>query len=277
MKSWKINPESKDVAKYVECYWFLEKEPGDVGSNYPQLNPDPHAHLILSNKGYKFHYEHNHVFQQGHGSHWIFPHINTYTMDHSEPFRIMGIKFKVGALYPFKTDLPDFKLDAVVPVGINELESLASNSESLLSHSLKGRHEICNKLDAILKPWLHQGIEDKHSELVRNILPLFYHNTPIAQIGTSLQCSQRTIERSFLKVTNLTLKQYQSVFRLENILNYLYKRNDQIDWADIAAKFEFSDQPHLIRYLKSAIGKTPGEYVKQRDLTIDIYGDFEIE
>ncbi len=277
MKNWKLNPESKDVAKYVECYWFLEKEPSDIGSNHPQLNPDPHAHLILSNTGYKYHYEHNHVFQQGHGSHWIFPHINTFTMDHSEPFRIMGIKFKVGALYSFKTCLPDFKLDAVVPVGINELESLlASYGEMLLSDSLNDPEEVCNKLDEIFKPLLHQAIEDKHSELVRNILPLF-DQTQIAQIGTSLQRSQRTIERSFLKVTNLTLKQYQSVSRLENILNYLYKRNDQIDWADIAAKFEFSDQPHLIRYLKSAIGKTPGEYVKQRDLTIDIYGDFEIQ
>jgi len=277
MKTWKITPGSKDVSKYVECYWFLEKELRDVGSNYPQLNPDPNAHLILSSREYQFYYEHNHARQQGHGSHWIFPHINTFTMDHSEPFRIMGIKFKVGALYSFKTCLPDFKLDTVVPTGINELESLASNSERLLSNSLNAPQEVCNKLDEILKLWLHKGIEDKHSELVRNILPLFDHNTPIAQIGTTLHRSQRTIERSFLKVTNLTLKQYQSVTRLENILNYLYKRNDQIDWADLAAKFKFSDQPHLIRYLKSAIDKTPGEYVKQRDLTIDIYGDFEIE
>lgn len=278
MKSWKVSPESKDVAKYVECYWFLEKELGDVGSNHPQLNPDPNAHLILSSSEYQFYYEHNHAQQQGHGSHWIFPHINTFTMDHSEPFRIMGIKFKVGALYSFKTGLPDFELDTVVPLGINKLASLlASYNEWLLSHSPNDQQKVCNKLDQILKPRLHKGIEDKHSELVRNILPLFDQNTPIAQIGTTLHRSQRTIERSFLKVTKLTLKQYQSVTRLENILNYLYKHNDQIDWADLAAKFKFSDQPHLIRYLKSAIDKTPGEYVKQRDLTIDIYGDFEIQ
>ncbi len=277
MKNWKINPESKDVAKYVECYWFLEKEPGDFGSNHPQLNPDPHAHLILSSNRYQIYYEYNGALQQGYGSHWIFPHINTFTMDHSEPFRIIGIKFKVGALYSFKKSLPDYKLDAVVPVGVYELESLlASFSESLLSNSLKDPQGVCNKLDEILKPLLLRGIEDKHSKLVRNILPLLDH-TPIAQIGTALNCSQRTVERSFLRVTNLTLKQYQSVSRLENILNYLYKRNDPIDWADIAAKFEFSDQPHLIRYLRSAIGKTPGEYVKQRDLTIDVYGDFEIQ
>ncbi len=38
---------------------------------------------------------------------------------------------------------------------------------------------------------------------------------PIAKIGKSLHCSQRTIERAFLRVTNLTLKQYQSMIRLD--------------------------------------------------------------
>jgi len=50
---------------------------------------------------------------------------------------------------------------------------------------------------------------------------------------------------------------------------------ESVNWADIATKFKFSDQPHLIRYLKNNIGATPGEYARQRDLSIDIYGNFE--
>jgi AraC-like DNA-binding protein len=101
-------------------------------------------------------------------------------------------------------------------------------------------------------------------------------DTPIAKLGESLNCSQRTVERSFLRVTKLTLKQYKSMIRLEEILNYLYSlESESIHWADIANEFNFSDQPHLIRYLKNAISLTPGEYVRQRDLTIDVYGDFE--
>ena len=64
--------------------------------------------------------------------------------------------------------------------------------------------------------------------------------------------------------------------RLEEILNYLYQLNaDDINWADVASLYDFSDQPHLIRHLKNAIGSTPAEYAQQRDLTIDIYGNFE--
>jgi AraC-like DNA-binding protein len=64
--------------------------------------------------------------------------------------------------------------------------------------------------------------------------------------------------------------------RLESLLSYLYGlKNKDISWADIAINFGFSDQPHLIRYMKQSIGNTPGEYVKIRNLTIDAYGNFE--
>jgi len=57
------------------------------------------------------------------------------------------------------------------------------------------------------------------------------------------------------------------------MLEYLYQRDlQEIDWVELAYQFGFSDQPHLIRYLKSTIGATPNVYAKQRDLTIDIYG-----
>ena len=64
--------------------------------------------------------------------------------------------------------------------------------------------------------------------------------------------------------------------RLEAMLDYLHKLdNKNIAWVDIALKFGFSDQPHLVRYLKRSIGNTPGEYARQRDLAIDAYGNFE--
>ncbi len=100
--------------------------------------------------------------------------------------------------------------------------------------------------------------------------------THICNIGSALHCSQRTIERSFMKVTGFTLKQCHSMNRLEAILEYLYQLDSlKINWVDIATNFNFSDQPHLIRYLKSLIGLTPGEYSRKRDFTIDVYGDFK--
>ncbi|WGK68755.1 helix-turn-helix domain-containing protein [Candidatus Haliotispira prima] len=130
-------------------------------------------------------------------------------------------------------------------------------------------------LDEILSAWLLTSLEDKHSDLVRQILPLL-KNTPITDIGEKLHRSQRTIERSFMRVTRLTMKQYNSMVCLEAILNYLSQLDeDEIDWANVAGKYDFSDQSHFIRHIKSSIGRTPAEYAKKRDLAIDTYGNFE--
>ena len=277
MKNWKFPPKNSDVAKYIECYWFLEKERGDVGNAHPKLNPDPSAHLIMSSCNQRFQYDQDSGVQKGNGSHWIFPHRKTLTIDHSSPFQIIGIKFIVGALYSLNSPFSHSKLELVECVDINQLVGLESfRSETLLINAERQPQQVCDTLDEIFAPWLSKSKEDKHSELVSQILPLL-GNTSIAQMGAALHRSQRTIERSFMRVTDLTLKQCQSMIRLEEILNYLYQSNhEDIDWAGLAATFEFSDQSHLIRHLKCSIGKTPGEYARQRDLTIDIYGDFEL-
>ncbi|MGS0676028.1 helix-turn-helix domain-containing protein [Shewanella sp. 125m-1] len=73
-----------------------------------------------------------------------------------------------------------------------------------------------------------------------------------------LYCSQRTLDRSFQRVTGLPLKQCQSMNRLEKMLEYVYQRDSaELDWVDVAFKFGSSEQPHLIRYLKKLLGFTP--------------------
>ncbi|MEH6628398.1 MAG: helix-turn-helix domain-containing protein [Motiliproteus sp.] len=278
MKNWKLSPKDSKVAKYIDCYWFLEKEPGDLGNSHPKLNPDTSAHLIIAADHHNTRYDQGSASQKGSGSHWIFPHRKTFVMDHSDPFLILGIKFKVGALYPLANSLPQFVLDTIADVDINSLMGLASfDSESLLTGAADQPQQLCDRLDELLASWLLRVQEDKHSELVGDVLPLL-SNTPIADIGAALHRSQRTIERSFLRVTGLTLKQCHSMIRFEEMLNQLYKMEGQdINWVDFATQFEFSDQPHLIRYIKNTIGNTPGEYAKQRDLAIDTYGNFEFE
>ena len=276
MKTWKLFPKDSNVARYVDCYWFLEKKQEDVSFERPKLNPDPAAHLILAKTQQCYRYSLGTNSFEGHGDHWMFPHCKTIEIDHSKPFLIVGIKFHVGALYSLKSSIPKEVHDQIIDADIRKLfQSDLFMSFDLLSDAISNPKICCNKLDHFLKPLLLNCHEDKHSELVRRSLKLL-SNTSISNIGSALHCSQRTIERSFLKVTGFTLKQCHSMNRLESILEHVYLLDSQrIDWADIAAHFQFSDQPHLIRYLKNTIGSTPGEYAKQRNLAIDVYGNFE--
>lgn len=276
MRNWKIPPKNPTVAKYIDCYWFLEKTQYDSGPKYPKLNPDPAGHLVLSKAQQHYQYENESRSALGQGSHLILPHCKTVSMDHSQPFLILGIKFQVGALYSLRCPTPYPLLDQVISIDVGKLFQLNSfNEEKILAQAM-GQPEICSGiLDKLLTPSLSEIHRDRHSELIHNVLAIF-SGTPLSKMGAELGCSQRTVERSFLRVTGLTLKQYYSMERLEAVLDCLHKLEaTEINWADIAFRFGFSDQPHLVRYLKRSIGSTPGEYVQQRDLAIDAYGNFE--
>ncbi|MGF1679983.1 helix-turn-helix domain-containing protein [Photobacterium minamisatsumaniensis] len=276
MISWLHAPENPLISKYIECYWFLERTPDNDGSQYPKLNPDPCAHLIIAPEVQDYHYALSDSTQQGQGSHWLCPHSQTYQMDHSKPFVILGIKFHPGALYALGISATQPACDQVYDLVLSDLfDDELFNSEKLFTNARTNPVLCQTQLEHYLIPLLEQAKPDRHSELVHQALPLL-NDTPISQLGDLLHCSQRTLERSFLRVTGITLKQCQSMNKLDALLTSLYQQEAKdIDWTNVALEFGFSDQPHLIRYLKSSIGVTPKQYAKQRDLVVDVYGGVE--
>jgi AraC-like DNA-binding protein len=281
MKSWKIAVKESSIAEYIDCYWFLDKTAQDVGPEYPKLNPDPAAHIIIANAQQPFHYEYDDYLAKGKGSHLILPYGKTYTLDHSQPFTVLGIKLKVGALYSLPLTDTHPLLNEVVLLDIQQRLHISSSDEiDLLNRTGKCSNEFRDKLDALLQPFIALAKQDKHYGLVRKIISLFDStgllDVALSDIGAQLGYSQRTIERSFSKVTGFTLKQYHTMQRLEAMLGHLHSLPTRdINWTDIALSFGFSDQPHLIRYLKGTMGSTPGQYAEARDLAIDAYGNFE--
>lgn len=282
MISWIRTPKNYDVAKYVESYWLLIKEVDSDSHPFPKLNPHPETHLIFSPSVQQYSYDLQSGVKQGLGSHWLFPQVQTLELDHTNAVFYLGVKFRVGALYSLPVSVPQPVINAVTDVDLSALlpeHNLMSDDEfveqQILAIAKDEPEACCDRLDDYLSSWIADNNEDNHSLLTRKVLPLLA-TIPIAQLGETLYCSQRTIERSFNRVTGLTLKQCQSMQKLESLLEYLYQRDKQdIDWVELAYQFGFSDQPHLIRYLKSQIGVTPNNYVKQRDLTIDVYGGIE--
>ncbi len=272
MLHWIISSTSK-LSNIIECYWFIEKK-SESGASFPKLNPDPCAHLILAPTSESYNYCSNKQSQSGQGSHLLLAHQKTLELDHSKSFRHLGIKFKVGVPYMMSlTTKDEGQLDVVKQIDTDELLSIDEAALNELFALAKQNPKTCiTKLEAILTPWVKQTQCDQHSQLTFQVVDALQH-IGISQLADKLNRSQRTIERNFRRVTGLTLKQYQAMTKLELMLQYLYqKQASQIDWVDIAFQFGFSDQPHLIRYLKQQIGTTPNKYLLERNFTIDVYG-----
>ena len=276
MKSWKRPPLNQQLANYIDCYWYLEKNKQEDSFSYPRLIPNPLTHLIMTPPEQKNGYTTGKNQRVVTGSHMIMPCSQFIEMDHNASVVILGIVFRTGAVYSCFPEESEFRCNCILKSTDRMLSFLKlEQSKRLVEQASVNPDKVVEELDRLFLPILDQVREDRHSKLVRDAL---HHlkTTSLADIEHQIDFSRRTLERSFLRVTGFTLKQYEAMSRLDRLIRYLYQnRNQTQDWADLALHFGFSDQPHLIRELKKTIGITPAKYTDQRNLTIDAYGDFE--
>jgi hypothetical protein len=71
--------------------------------------------------------------------------------------------------------------------------------------------------------------------------------------------TERTLQRHFLKTTGLTLKTYGQIARARRALTMLSAGTPA---AEVAYALGYSDQPHLIRSLRTFMGTTPGQVAR---------------
>lgn len=276
MNNWKCQPADERLTKYIHAYWYLEKTPKDTSLRFPRLIPNPLAHLIIAPPEQSHSYQSGQSLQVVEKSHLIMPSSRFIEMDHRQSFIILGVTFQPGIAYSGFGLSQEQMSNQIFSEPQQFLTTIELDQLEAVLHKAAGDSgRITSALDQIFLPLLDVVREDSHTNLVGRALKYFQRHS-IARIEKELNCSRRTLERSFLRVTGFTLKQYHSMARLNNLIEYLYKHRDQSqNWADVALMFGFSDQPHLIRELKKSIGITPGHYAQAGNLTIDAYGDFE--
>ncbi|UXI03205.1 helix-turn-helix domain-containing protein [Photobacterium sp. TY1-4] len=250
------------------------------------------------------------------GSHLLTPFTQALTIRDNPQVLRLGVKFQPGAQYRLLGLSGKENTNRIIPQSDSALLNSALNvlfQPVTLNGLFELRHQpesVVASLDRHFATILAQTPDDPHSRLTQQALVRLNLDTealdtaalnikapgvkasyaegsegrtPNAQLPDTtpeqaLGCSRRTLERVFVRVTGLTMKQYRMMKRLDALFLHLYQHPDrQPEWAEIAFRFGFSDQPHLIRQLKRAIGATPGSYLEARNLIIDLYGDFEGE
>lgn len=277
MIQWILKPNDTSLLAHVENYWFLDTPATSGDTQYPKLNPEPCAHLLLCPNQQAYRYLIEDKVYAGTGSHWLFAQTNTLTLDHSQKQSIVGVKFKVGATYGLTGSVNHPQINQVVECNLKEIGlTRYPNSQAIVDAAATQPDTCQTLLDTTLLPWLSKRSIDKHAKLTDAAMQLLPNHT-IKELPERLYCTIRTLERSFSRATGFTLKQCQSMLKFEALLQHLQTIDpDQVDWVELAFAFGFSDQPHLIRYVKSQIGETPGKYAQQRNLAIDRYGGVEM-
>ncbi|WP_070963841.1 AraC family transcriptional regulator [Vibrio sonorensis] len=264
-----------DFEWLIHQVWYLQVEEGDDLPALPKLIPNPRAHILLTPAAQKYCYQSDTDTFSGFGSHLLTASDQILTLHEQFPLQRFGITLQPEGLYHLFGD---------THLAINQCQQpdwLVTTFNPFFQ-SIKWNEITAEKVKTQLYEFLQQqGFEpkrDKASQLTRSVISVIDGN----RVSVAIDClakrccvTRRTLERSFKQVTGLSLKQYQTMMTLEKMVLAIYERGQVTDWAAFAQEFGFSDQPHLIRHLKRQLGATPSGYLSNRDLTLDIYGDFE--
>ncbi|EOX4791116.1 helix-turn-helix domain-containing protein [Vibrio alginolyticus] len=286
MIAWKQSlPEYEWLIHQV---WYLEVPEGEVIDPKPHLIPNPRAHLLFTPPEQSYSYDTGDTKLAGKGCHLLTANEHLLLLEDTAPIKRIGITFRPEGLYAIESLFSDASqvsainqcewfewlntaFDERFQQGLWLLE-LQDSPQCLLNY-IKQHLDSLDIEPCCTKPFLasQKAVSVMDAQALRS--PELAMD--IDEIAKQCACSRRTLERSFKQVVGLSVKQYQQMARLEQMILTLYKQQEAIDWASFSQQFGFSDQSHLIRTLKQQLRKTPSRYLKKRDLTIDIYGDFE--
>ena len=86
---------------------------------------------------------------------------------------------------------------------------------------------------------------------------------PVSKVAADLGVLSRTLRRRFTAQVGLGPKRFARVQRLQRVVRDL-DGQAQVEWAAVAARHGYADQPHLAEEFRQLVGVTPTEYLRSR-------------
>jgi len=148
--------------------------------------------------------------------------------------------------------------DRVVPLG-QVWRGEATELERQL-HRAAGDQQ---RLDLVQRFLLQRHARLPDPMIIHSLEWLKSQETPgIEALATELEIGRRTLERVFQTTVGIPPKQFAGILRTQHFLKALHQ---QESLTQLAYKFGYYDQSHLIRDFKMKTGITPGKYFAARD------------
>lgn len=177
----------------------------------------------------------------------------------------VSVDFALGAASCFLPSPLAFVRDELVP-----LEILWGRSGACLRERLLEARTPADALDAMESVLLEQlpGALGALGALAPDpaviaAAGLLSRGVSVAEVSRDLGLLPRTLRRRFTAQVGLTPKRFAMVQRMQRVVRDLDGQS-QVDWAAVAAKHGYADQPHLADDFRVLAGVTPGEYLRSR-------------
>lgn len=248
----RVSPSSalKDL---IECYWVIEDESKEI--HQQKIIPDGFPEII-------FHYGDN--YRINISGEWetqskalLAGQIkNHFYLENTGATGMIGIKFKPYALAElFYLNMNEFT-DSVVELDLilkEEFEPIKCLMTKNSDYELK-----IVALNTFFEELIPELAPIKKIRSAVEFILDSNASVPISDIATSVNLSERQLERLFKRYVGLSPKFYCRIIRFSYIFECVQKDNSQ--WSEIAQLAGFYDQSHFIKNFQEFTGEDPSNY-----------------
>jgi AraC-like DNA-binding protein len=175
----------------------------------------------------------------------------------------MGVRFRPGGAHAFfgipMDEIRGRVVDLDLIVGASVAEELRERLEATEDDATRCR---------IAERWLLERRYSVHpyfatTRRALDLLNSSAYNLTVTQLCDRLGLSNRYLIDQFREVVGLPPKTLFRIQRFHAVVNAL-KGHHEAEWAQVASRFGFSDQPHLIREFRHFAGVTPTQFLGAR-------------
>jgi AraC-like DNA-binding protein len=232
-------PES--LKDWIEHFWLEEWE---FGGNTPQTREIlPHPSIQL-------------VFARGR-SRIYGVQLGRFVRQLSGNDRILGIKFRPGAFYPFLRQPVCSLANRYIPAA-----QIFPDAESATEEVLAGRTDLDMVQTATRFLETHLPIRDPLVDSARRAVEEIVENvnvTRVQHLVAHLNTSERAIQRLFRRYVGASPRWVIKRYRIYEALEQL-SRGRLPEFATLAQDLGYFDQAHFINDFKKLVGCAPQEY-----------------
>ncbi|TMB70059.1 MAG: AraC family transcriptional regulator [Chloroflexi bacterium] len=193
------------------------------------------------------------------------PHSGVFVID-TQQASVLGVAFAPGGAAPF------------LGMPASEVRDLHVSLEDIWGTSAAGLRERLVEAEphdrfGLLEHWLIQqafGDLSRHPAVTYALTEFsgVPHTRTVSAVTDRVGLSSRRFIEVFNDEVGLTPKLYCRIQRFQHAIR-LAHQNEDVDWADLAARVGYYDQSHLIREFQEFSGLSPSAYLKDRGIHLN--------
>lgn len=235
---------SETIAFFVEHYWIVK---------WDLRGKEPFEQDVLSHPSVHLVFEKNNTRIWGVVS-------GKFTRKLEGEGKVLGIKFRPGAFYPFYQQSVSGFTDETLHFNDVFDEDLKNLESKIFKQNYI--EQMVEEVESFLMNHLPE--QDSNIQKINEIIEMVMDESSIIKVDNLIgrfDLSKRTLQRLFKKYVGVSPKWIIQRYRLHEAAEKL-ATGETKNWPQLALDLGYYDQSHFIRDFKAVVGKSPAEYME---------------